>query len=37
MLAEGEKPELHLAGFDETYTWSVMERNGKMLLQEKEH
>jgi alpha-amylase len=24
MLAEGEKPELHLAGFDETYTWSVM-------------
>jgi alpha-amylase len=25
MLAEGEKPELHSAGFDETYTWSVME------------
>ncbi len=25
MLAEGEKPELHTAGFDETYTWSVME------------
>lgn len=24
MLAEGEKPELHLAGFDETFTWSVM-------------
>ena len=24
MLAEGEKPELHLAGFDETYGWSVM-------------
>jgi len=24
MLAEGEKPELHLAGFDETYAWSVM-------------
>ena len=24
MLAEGEKPELHHAGFDETYTWSVM-------------
>ena len=24
MLAEGEKPELHTAGFDETYTWSVM-------------
>lgn len=24
MLAEGEKPELHLAGFDETYTWTVM-------------
>ena len=25
MLAEGESPELHKAGFDETYTWSVME------------
>jgi alpha-amylase len=25
MLAEGGKPELHTAGFDETYTWSVME------------
>ncbi len=25
MLAEGEKPELHTAGFDETYAWSVME------------
>ncbi len=25
MLAESEKPELHEAGFDETYTWSVME------------
>jgi alpha-amylase len=24
MLAEGEKPELHTAGFDVTYTWSVM-------------
>ena len=24
MLAEAEKPELHLAGFDETYTWSIM-------------
>lgn len=24
MLAEGEKPELHLAGFDETYAWSMM-------------
>ncbi len=24
MLAEGEKPDLHLAGFDETYTWSIM-------------
>ena len=24
MLAEGEKPTLHDAGFDETYTWSVM-------------
>ncbi len=24
MLAESEKPELHNAGFDETYTWSVM-------------
>ncbi|MEJ7821591.1 MAG: alpha-amylase family glycosyl hydrolase, partial [Chitinophagaceae bacterium] len=24
MLAEGEKPELHLAGFDETFAWSVM-------------
>ena len=24
MLAESEKPELHVAGFDETYTWSVM-------------
>ncbi len=25
MLAEGEKPSLHLAGFDETYAWTVME------------
>lgn len=25
MLAEAEKPELHTAGFDETYGWSVME------------
>lgn len=25
MLAEADKPELHLAGFDETYAWSVME------------
>lgn len=24
MLAEGEKPSLHEAGFDETYTWSLM-------------
>lgn len=24
MLAEGEKPELHKAGFDETYTWDMM-------------
>jgi glycosidase len=24
MLAEGEKPELHTAGFDATYTWSTM-------------
>ena len=24
MLAEGEKPSLHIAGFDETYPWSVM-------------
>ncbi len=24
MLAEGEKPELHLAGFDETFAWSVI-------------
>ena len=24
MLAEGEKPGLHEAGFDETYTWSMM-------------
>lgn len=24
MLAEGEKPELHAAGFDETYTWAMM-------------
>jgi alpha-amylase len=24
MLAEGEKPGLHLAGFDATYPWSVM-------------
>ena len=24
MLAEGEKPELHQAGFDATYTWSLM-------------
>lgn len=23
-LAEGDKPELHEAGFDETYTWSLM-------------
>lgn len=25
MLAESEQPALHTAGFDETYTWSVME------------
>ena len=25
MLAESQNPELHLAGFDETYTWAVME------------
>lgn len=24
MLAEGEDPQLHFAGFDATYTWSVM-------------
>ena len=24
MLAEGEKPELHGAGFDETYAWAMM-------------
>ena len=24
MLAEGESPELHLAGFDITYAWSIM-------------
>ena len=24
MLAEGERPELHYAGFDATYAWSVM-------------
>lgn len=24
MLAEGESPELHAAGFDETYTWGMM-------------
>ena len=24
MLAEGESPELHYAGFDATYTWSMM-------------
>ncbi|MEO6455017.1 MAG: alpha-amylase family glycosyl hydrolase [Ginsengibacter sp.] len=24
MLAEGEKPELNLAGFDATYTWTIM-------------
>ena len=24
MLAEGEKPELHAAGFDATYTWGMM-------------
>ncbi|MEO7800767.1 MAG: alpha-amylase family glycosyl hydrolase [Ginsengibacter sp.] len=24
MLAEADKPDLHEAGFDETYTWSVM-------------
>ena len=23
MLAESEKPEMHLAGFDETYAWSI--------------
>jgi len=37
MLAEGEKPDLHKAGFDETYTWSIMEgfvhyRDGKITL-----
>ena len=25
MLAEGDKPSLHLDGFDETYGWSIME------------
>lgn len=25
MLAEGETPELHYAGFDATYTWSLMQ------------
>jgi len=25
MLAEADKPELHLAGFDATYAWSIME------------
>jgi alpha-amylase len=25
MLAESQNPELHIAGFDETYTWAVME------------
>jgi glycosidase len=25
MLAEADKPELHLAGFDATYPWSIME------------
>ncbi len=25
MLAEGENPNLHYAGFDETYTWSLMQ------------
>ncbi|MEO6820631.1 MAG: alpha-amylase family glycosyl hydrolase [Ginsengibacter sp.] len=25
MLAEGEKPALHYAGFDATYTWTVMQ------------
>ena len=24
MLAEGEKPELHAAGFDATYAWQNM-------------
>lgn len=37
MLAEADKPELHLAGFDETYGWSIMEPlinvcSGKMSL-----
>ena len=39
MLAEGEKPALHEAGFDETYTWSVMAAmadvySGKMALRQ---
>ncbi|MEO8766462.1 MAG: alpha-amylase family glycosyl hydrolase [Ginsengibacter sp.] len=25
MLAESQNPELHVAGFDETYTWAIME------------
>ena len=25
MLAESQNPELHLAGFDATYAWEVME------------
>ncbi len=39
MLAEGEKPSLHTAGFDETYPWSVMNvaygiYSGKTTLQQ---
>lgn len=30
MLAEGEKPGLHEAGFDETYTWSIMRAMGDL-------
>ena len=35
MLAEAEKPELHTAGFDETYGWSVMETFIKMMAGKK--
>ena len=30
MLAEGEKPNLHEAGFDETYTWDFMREMGSL-------
>ncbi|MEP6616019.1 MAG: alpha-amylase family glycosyl hydrolase [Ginsengibacter sp.] len=35
MLAEADKPELHLAGFDETYGWSVMESMIKLVAGQK--